>query len=97
MHKRKRIGNANIDSEDIERRYRDGIWCRKMCQANYEKQEISEGIKLPKARKNQNAQIKGNLQILGNIESGHHQTSGDGKKWKRIPRENKKTSRHQTT
>ena len=30
-----------------------------------------------KSRKNQNAQRKGNLQILGNIGSRHHQISGD--------------------
>ena len=27
-----------------------------------------------KSRKNQEAQRKGKLQVLGNIESGHHQT-----------------------
>ena len=31
-------------------------------------------------RKNQNARGKGNLQILGNIGSWHHQTSGDERK-----------------
>ena len=31
-------------------------------------------------KKNQNAQRKGNLQILGNIESGHHQTRGTERK-----------------
>ena len=32
-----------------------------------------------KSRKNQNARRKGNLQVLVNIGSGHHQTSRDEK------------------
>ena len=32
------------------------------------------------SRKNQNARRKGNLQILGNFGSGHHQTCGDERK-----------------
>ena len=43
------------------------------------KWQITEGIERPNQEKNQNAQRKGNLQVLGNIESGHHQTSGDWK------------------
>ena len=38
-----------------------------------------ERIESPKSRKNLNARRKGNLQILGNIGSGHHQTSRDEK------------------
>ena len=33
-----------------------------------------------KSIKIQNAQKKGNLQVLGNIGSGHHHTSGDDRK-----------------
>ena len=33
-----------------------------------------------KLKKISNARRKGNLQILGNIGSGHHQTNGDKKK-----------------
>ena len=33
-----------------------------------------------KSRKNQKARRKGNLQVLGNIGSGHSQTSGDERK-----------------
>ena len=33
-----------------------------------------------KTKQNQNDDRKGNLQILGNIGSGHHQTSGDVRK-----------------
>ena len=49
-----------------------------MSQANNEKQKTTHdgrnGTTI--SRKNQNARRKGNLQILGNIRSGHHQTSG---------------------
>ena len=41
------------------------------------KRQITEGIELPNREKNQNVPRKGNLIILGNIESGHHQISGD--------------------
>ena len=34
---KKRIRNLNTGSEDIQGRYRDGIWHRKMCHANNEK------------------------------------------------------------
>ena len=41
-----------------------------------------------KSRKNQNAKRKENLEILGNIGSGHHQTCGDGRKkenlWRKL-------------
>ena len=46
-----------------------------MCHANKEKQEMTYD-----RRKNQNARRKGNLLILGNIGSRHHQTSGDKRK-----------------
>ena len=45
-----------------------------------------------KSRKNQNAKRKGNEQILGNIGSWHHQTSGDERKNKRVSRENQKVT-----
>ena len=41
---------------------------------------MTERVRTAKLRKNQNAQRKGNLQILGNIGSGHHRTSGDKRK-----------------
>ena len=51
-----------------------------------------------KSRENQNAQRKGNLQIFGNIGSGHHQTSGDEREnLQRIHKDNVKTTRNQTT
>ena len=41
------------------------------------KRQMTKRIELPKQEKNQNARRKGNLQILGNIGSGHHKASGD--------------------
>ena len=41
---------------------------------------MTEGIEVLNQEKNQNPRRKGNLQILGNIRSGRHQTSGDFKK-----------------
>ena len=46
-----------------------------------------EGAELPKSRKNQKTRRKGNLQILGNIGSGHHQSSRDEKN-KKIKKKN---------
>ena len=44
------------------------------------KRQMMEEIELPNQEKNQNAQRKGNLQVLGYIRSGPHQTSGDERK-----------------
>ena len=41
---------------------------------------ITGRIERPNQEKNQTALRKGNLQILGNIRSRHHQTSGDERK-----------------
>ncbi len=41
----------------------------------WRKRQITKGIELP--RKIKNARKKANLQVLRNIGSGHHQTSGD--------------------
>ena len=46
------------------------------CHANNEKRRN----KTIKSRKTQNARRKINLKILGNIGSGHYQTSGDERK-----------------
>ena len=53
-----------------------------MCHAYHEKRKTTndEGNGTTKSRKNQNAPRKGNLQILGNIGSGHNQTSRDERK-----------------
>ena len=39
-------------------------------------------IRIDRSRMNQNAWSKGNIQLLGNIGSGHHQISGDERKKK---------------
>ena len=50
-----------------------------MPHANNEKRKTTfdERNRTTKSRKNQNAWRKGNLQILGNTGSGHHQINGD--------------------
>ena len=62
------------------------------------KQIMSEGIELPTpAKKIRVLRKKRNLQILGNIGSGHHQTGGnERKKLKRLSQENEKTTGSQT-
>ena len=80
----KRVRNHSTDSEDIQRRHRDGIWHRKgsMLIIKSGKPQMTEGIEQPNQEKI-NVRRKGNLQILENIGSRHHQTCRD-------ERENKK-------
>ena len=55
------------------------------------KQQMTEGIELTnQTKKNQNAQRKGNLQVLGNTESGQHQTSRGKTKEKKYIRRTRK-------
>ena len=56
------------------------------------KRYMTEGIEQPKSRKNKNAPGKGNVQILGNIGSGHHQVEMK----ERVSQENEKTTRNET-
>ena len=53
-----------------------------MRHANNEKRKKikNERNRTTKSRKNQNARRKGNLKVLGNIGSGHHQTSREERK-----------------
>ena len=53
----KRIGSPNTGSVDIQSRYRDRIWHRKMCYANNEKQKTTHDRRnrTTKSSKNQNA------------------------------------------
>ena len=65
----KRIVNPNKISEDIHSESRDGIWYRKICHSNYEKQksEMTEGIELPNQgiiRKHREKETYKNLGIL---------------------------------
>ena len=48
------------------------------------KRQVKEGIELLNQEKNQNTQRKRNLQVLGNIGIGHHQTTGDEIKIKKV-------------
>ena len=74
--KLKRIGDLTTSSGYIDSGYKDVIWLSKMCHANNEKREKRQDGRnqTTKSRKIRN------LQILGNIRSGHHQTSGDKRK-----------------
>ena len=88
-----KIGNPNIVSGNIHLGHRDGIRLGKMCHANNEKRETTHDgrNRTTKPRKDQNPRRKGNLQILGDIESGHHQTNGvEGKKFKIWSQETRK-------
>ena len=51
----KRIRKPNTSSEDIQLRYRDGMWHRKMCHVNNEKRKtVNDGRnRTTKSRKNQ--------------------------------------------
>ena len=70
----KRIRNSNTGSEDIQSGYWDGIWQRKMYHANNEKQKMTNDRRnrTTKSIEYQNTLRKGNLQVLGNIESRYH-------------------------
>ena len=70
-----------------------------MCHAYNEKRETTNDgrNRTTKSRKNQNAQRKGNLQILGNIGSEHNLKCGnERKKFPKIHQVNEKTTRNQT-
>ena len=71
-----------MQTENIQSKYMNGNWHRKMCHASNEKRETThDGRKrTTESRKNQNTRRKGNLQINGNTGSRHHQTSEDERK-----------------
>ena len=77
--KNEKNGNPKTGNENIQSGHRNGIWHIKMCHTNNEEWEMTDDRRnrTTKPRKDQNAQRKGNLQILGNIGSWHHQTIGD--------------------
>ena len=71
---------------------------RRMGHANDEKWKSTNDRRnrITKLGKNQIARRKGRLQVLGNIRSGHHQTSGDERKnQQRVSQENEKTTWNQ--
>ena len=68
---KKRTENPNTGSEDIQLRYMDWIWHRKMGHASNEKRKTSNNgrNRTTKSRKNQNAQRKRNVQALRILEA----------------------------
>ena len=74
--------------EDIQLGYRDGIWYRKMCHANNEKQKTTNGgrNRTTKSRKNRTFAEKEAYKYLG---SRHRQISGiERKNEKNVSQEN---------
>ena len=74
------IQAARIYSQDIGIEF--GIEKCSMLIMNSRKRQMMEEIELPNKKngENQNARKKGNLQALGNIGSGSHQTCRDERK-----------------
>ena len=77
--KQKRNGKPHADSENIQSRYRKGIWHRKMSNTNNERLQMTpkRRSKTTNSSNNNNARRKGNLQILGHVGSWHLQISGN--------------------
>ena len=71
------IQTVRIYNQDIEMEFGIEKWAMLVMKTG--KHHMMEGVELPK-KKNQNSRRKGNLQILGNIGSWHHQTNGDERK-----------------
>ena len=78
----KRVEDSNTNIKNIQSGHRNGILHWKICLANNEKWiGTNKGRnRTIKSRKNHNACRKENLQVLGNIGSGHHQISGNERK-----------------
>ena len=96
--KRKRILNPNIGNEDIQWRYRDGIWLWKLCYVNIEKRKTANGRKnrTAKSRKHENAHKKKvAYKYLGILEADIIKYA-EMKEKPKIPLENEKISRNQT-
>ena len=69
--KRKTIRDPNINCENIQSRYRNGIWHGKIHQAINEKLQRThnERIRTTKSNSHQKIRRKGNLKLLRNIGS----------------------------
>ena len=86
------------NKKNIKPGYSDEIWHRKMYYAHNEKLKKTNDVmnRTTKSRKNENFRRNGNLQILGNIGSGHDQTKGDERKIKgKKKKASQKTFRNQ--
>ena len=95
--KAKGNGNANRVSEDIERTYKDGNWQRK--RALFIMKTTNNGRnRTSKSRKIQMSWRKGDLHILWDIGSEHHQTCGEERKiFLKISQEYEKKHQIQST
>ena len=81
FQKQKIIKTPNTGCENIQVRHMDGIRHRKMHRAINEKREMTHGRNgTSKSRKIRNLRKKEKILILGNIGSGHHQTTRDERK-----------------
>ena len=67
----KELENSYTNCENIQSRYRNGIWHREMCYTNNEKCQTThnERSRTTKSSCHQNARKKGSLQILNDIGS----------------------------
>ena len=91
----KRIVDTDTNDENIQTGYRNEMGHWRMCHAHNEKRKkrYNERNRSAKLRKNQNVLRKGKFQVLVNIGSGQHQTSGDERKNRiRLPQMNEETS-----
>ena len=81
----KSIGDCDTNDTNIQQRYRNGIWLRKMCYAHTEKWKKTKkrSNRTTKSRKNQNARRKGKLREFGKIGGKH-----DRKNIERVPQTN---------
>ena len=64
---------------NIRTGYRNGIWHRKICHV-YKGQKNNGRNRTTESEEYWDTQRSRNLQELGNIGSGHHQSSGDERK-----------------
>ena len=94
----KRIGNPNKGDEDIQWRFKDGIWYTKICYSNNEKRKTinDRRNRTIKSRKNQEKTKVTNIWEYWKLKLSNK------RRWKkrffkRIPQENEKTTRNQTT
>ena len=85
------IKTVRLYNQDIEMEF--GIEKYAMLVMKSVKRHITEGVDLP----NQNARRKRNLQILGDVGSWHHRTSGNEKKiFKRVCQKSQEITRYKT-
>ena len=79
----KRIGNPDTCNERIQLEHIGIEFGREkyaMLMMKSNKRHMMEEIEIPNQEKSEKNLRKGDLQVLGNIRSGHHQTSGDKRK-----------------